>query len=723
MLLGAPRRSPAVPCADGTLALYTQVTYSFETHSKSIEINVLEIETGKITRISSDTKASEPKWLGDGHEVVWLKSGENGNTSFIIGNADEPGKTYTAGTVAAPISNLKLHVLEAGKVAVAVSGLADPRDGTLYNPKDTPKSHSSGKIYDSLFVRHWDVYVEQQKSVIWTGILQRSVPHVTERKGRYNLIGLANVLEGTNLESPIPTFGGTDHFDISRSGIVFVAKDPDLDPATHTKCNCYFAPIKSFLESFSSELVQLSVPGFEGAATSPVFSPDGESIAFLQMKEDGYESDKNRIVLYAKVAKRGGGSELFQTEDGKGSWDRSSSSILWANDGQSLYVQAEDIGRGCLFHIPLNANLQAARIQEPRKLTSSGTIQDVAPLSATSAELFISRSSLVDSSHYAILDPEATSEAISSVSSITNEGASYGLSTKQVSELWWKGSEGHSVHAWMVKPSNFSSNKKYPLALLIHGGPQGAWVDGWSTRWNPAVFAEQGYVVIAPNPTGSTSYGQQFTDDIQNSWGDRPYEDLVKGIEYIESELSFVDMDRAIAAGASYGGYMVNWMQGHDLSSKFKAFVCHDGVFNMASQLASDEQYFPIHDLKGTPWGVPENYHQWDPSRFCGNWKTPQLVIHNELDYRLTMAEGLAAFNVLQMRGIESRFLTFPDENHWVMKHENSLVWHRVVLGWINRFVGLPPPHVGKDGGDDLPEKLGWKAPRLTRRMEGLRIQ
>jgi len=215
-------------------------------------------------------------------------------------------------------------------------------------------------------------------------------------------------------------------------------------------------------------------------------------------------------------------------------------------------------------------------------------------------------------------------------------------------------------------------------------------VDSWSTRWNPAVFSEQGYVVIAPNPTGSTSYGQDFTDGIQNQWGGRPYEDLIKGFEYIKENLSYVDTDRAVALGASYGGYMINWIQGHDLGRKFKALVCHDGVFGMTNQMSSDEQYFPSHDLSGPIWAALENWERWDPSRHTGNWSTPQLVIHNELDYRLPISEGLAAFNVLQMKGVESRFLSFPDENHWVLKPENSLVWHTVVLNWINKFVGLP---------------------------------
>lgn len=732
-LLSAPRRSAATTSPDGSLALYTQSTYSFESHSKTSEIHVLEVDTGKITVVSTDPKASEPKWVGEGHEIVWLKSGDAGNTTFVLCNADDPGKTYTAGAVTGGVSNLKLCVLSEGKVAVAVSGLANS-DGTLYNPKDAPKSQTTARIYDSLYVRHWDAYVGSQKSSIWTALLQRSPAVVTDRKGRYNLIGLSNALEATNLESPVPPFGGTDHFDISPKGIVFVSKDPELDPATHTKCNTYYVPVTSFLESNSSSPRLLSVPGFEGAVSSPVFSPDGESIAFLQMRKDGYESDKNHIIVFPKIAAEVKGHQLFSTDDGNGTWDRSPSSLLWSTDGKIIYAQAEDIGRGCLFQIPLNLGLTAASQQEPLKLTDSGYILDVVPVSSTSSKLFLSNTCLTDNSFYTILDPEAKSNSITKVSSLTHDGTFLGLSRKQVSELWWKGADDHPVHAWMMKPSNFSPDKKYPLAFLIHGGPQGAWCDQWSTRWNPAVFAEQGYVVICPNPTGSTSYGQDFTDGIRNNWGGSPYIDLEKGIEYIESELSsFIDTDRMVALGASYGGYMVNWIQGHDLGRKFKALVAHDGVFSMVGQLASEEQYFPLHDLKGALWDVPENYYKYDPSRFTHNWSTPQLVIHNELDYRLTIAEGLSAFNVLQMRGVESRFLTFPDENHWVLKHENSLVWHRVVLGWVNGFVGLPPPFAtsasvggketatgagtseggvgGKVGGHDdaLPERLGWK--------------
>lgn len=308
----------------------------------------------------------------------------------------------------------------------------------------------------------------------------------------------------------------------------------------------------------------------------------------------------------------------------------------------------------------------------------------------SSGNLFISSSSLVDSSYYSIVQP--VTGQTNMFSSSSRNGSSFGLDRKQVTDVYFPGANNsYSVHAWVVHPSNFSPKRTYPLCFLIHGGPQGAWTDSWSTRWNPAVFAEQGYVVVASNPTGSTGYGQDFTDAIQGQWGGRPYLDLLNGFQYIRENLPYVDINRAVALGASYGGYMVNWIQGHDFGRQFKALVTHDGVFSMVGQMASEELWFPYHDLLGPYWENKQEWHRYDPSDFTENWATPHLVIHNELDYRLTMAEGLAAFNVLQTKGIDSEFLTFPDENHWVLKPENSLHWHTVVINWINKYVGLPP--------------------------------
>lgn len=706
VLLSAPRRSAAVPNSDGTLALYTVSTYSFESHKKTKEIRVLGIDDGQSTLITNDENATDPHWLGDGNQIIWLKEGEKGHTQLIQGAADSAGESHIVGDVPGSISGIKLKVVEDGKIAIAVVATARP-DGQFYNAETEAKKYSSGRVYDSTFVRHWDQYVTPNKNAIWYGLLQISTPGKFTGEAKYVLSNLTNALKGTGLESPIPTFGGTDDLDVSKAGISFVAKDPTRGPSTSTKSDFYYLPISDFSGSSSSKPQKVEVKGLEGASSSPALSPDGKSAVFLQMKEDGYESDKNRLIFVPDVNQLSTAFEVLESEDGKGHWDRSPTAASWSVDGSKLYLQAEEKGREVLFL--LNVPNQTTKADElPKALAHAGSVTDVRPLAADSPLLFLSGSSLIDNSIYTILDPSDPSKT-QQVSSNSRNGTAFGLSQEQISDIWFKGSGDYEVHAWVVKPSNFTEGKKYPLAYLIHGGPQGAWLDLWSTRWNPAVFAEQGYVVITPNPTGSTGYGQEFCDTIQKQWGGLPYEDLVQGFAYIKSHLTYIDTTRAVALGASYGGYMINWLQGHPLGRSFRALVCHDGVFSMTNQISSDEQWFPNHDLGGTYWTTRDDWEKWNPARFTAEWSTPQLIIHNELDYRLPISEGLAAFNVLQQRGVESRFLTFPDENHWVLKEENSLVWHVEVLNWVNRFVGLP---VYKEEGGEVGEGEGKEGER-----------
>lgn len=645
----------------------------------------MELESGQSTLITNDGNSSEPNWLGIGNGIVWLKGGKKGHTQLIHGNADSAGESFVIADIPGSISGIKLKALEDGEVAITVVGTTKP-DGRLYNEEDEPRKYSSGLVYDSVLVRHWDKYITPNRNAIWYGLLHKSTTHDSASTGKYALSDLTNALKGTRLESPIPPFGDTGDFDISNTGIAFVAKDPERSPSTSTKSDFYFLPISNFAGPPLSALQKVVVDGLEGASSSPVFSPNGKEAAFLQMKEDGYESDKNRIIFVPDVYQPSTAFEALKSEDGKGLWDRSPSAISWAVDGNSLYLQAEEDGKVKLFGFGRTTKVEDL----PKALTDTGSVADVRPLAADSSLLFLSSSNLVDNSVYTILDPSDPSKP-RQVSSNSHNGTSFGLSRDQISDIWFKGSGDYKVHAWVVKPSNFTEGKKYPLAYLIHGGPQGAWLDGWSTRWNPAIFAEQGYVVITPNPTGSTGYGKAFTDAIQRSWGGLPFEDIVQGFNYIKDNLAYVDTTRAVALGASYGGFMINWIQGQPLGREFKALVCHDGIFSMANQLSSDEQWFPNHDLGGPFWTAIDDWEKWNPARFAGEWATPQLVIHSELDYRLPISEGLAAFNVLQEQGVESRFLTFPDENHWVLNAENSLLWHTVVINWINRFAGLPP--------------------------------
>ncbi|KAH6898827.1 Alpha/Beta hydrolase protein [Thelonectria olida] len=651
-------------------------SYSFDSHSKSSQIRVLDIEDDRSYLISEDAAATDPIWISK-TEVAFIQTGDNGSSMLLSQDVhDKSSSPHLIHYFAGSISNPKVKALQNGDVAFICSALTTP-DGEMYWPAAEKKSHSSAKIYNGLFVRHWDTWNTPNENSLWYGL-------IVKRDGKWTLEspGLTNLLAGTHLNCPVPPFGGAGDFDISTSGIAFVSKDPYLNPARHTKTDLYYVPIRSWTEKPTTPQI-VKTGHLKGYSVSPAFSNDGKQIVFARMKNIQYESDKTRLLLIPDVTDLSNVQEFYDSGDGEGGWDLRPDWAIWSKDDKELYVAAEEHGRAVLWKLPSSPR-KAVDLPEP--IHEEGSVSE-ARLLGKSGSLFISSKSRIESSSYSILDPDT--KMIKEVSTSSKHGKSFGLSKSQCSEIWYPGSEGYNNHALVMTPSHFNPSKKYPLAFLIHGGPQAAWTDDWSTRWNPAIFAEQGYVVVCPNPIGSTGYGQKHVDAITENWGGGPYEDLVKCFEYLEKQVEYVDTDRAVALGASYGGYMINWIQGHDLGRKFKALVCHDGVFSTQNQWSTEELFFPEHDFGGTLWEHRSGYEKWDPSKHTGEWATPQLVIHNELDYRLPISEGLAMFNVLQARNVPSKFVMFPDENHWVLKPENSLVWHREVLDWINKYSGL----------------------------------
>ncbi|KAJ2904718.1 dipeptidyl peptidase variant [Zalerion maritima] len=755
VLLSAPRRTPGLPNSTGEQALYTVSSYSFATHSKTTQIRLLDIQSGKSSVLFENAEYSEPTWVSE-TEFIFFSRPPGGSTVLAEADlADLPHlEPREIALLPGSFSSMKVKTLSKNVVAMACVAVAKP-DGTPYDPYAEPKKYTSARVYDSLFVRHWDSYITENTNSVWYGRLekrnkgkgrgvgriggdtsenqrtqqnqeprryasegasseqqqqqqQQQRRHPTTHQSCWKLEGegLTNLLAGQGLECPVPPFGGASDFDISHTGIAFVARDPELSPAIYAKTNCYFVPLTTFTETSPPAPKPVSTPGLEGYSSAPAFSPCGKSLVFGRMRSKQYESDKPRVMLVSDVDKITEGApadEFWSTQDGDGGWDLRPDWFLWSRDEKELFAAAERNGRTVLWQFPSNVSEAATGLPTP--VVADGSVNDAKLLGADGKRLLVTSTSMVDSSIYSIITPVMDPE-VEVVSSNSKGGRSFGLSRSQFDEFWFRSGGpscsssspgngnssddgGYDVHALVMKPSNFDPCKKYPLAMLIHGGPQGAWLDGWSTRWNPAIFAEQGYVAVMPNPTGSTGYGMALEDGIRENWGGRPYQDLVNCFEHIERELEYVDTERAVALGASYGGYMINWIQGHPLGRKFKALVCHDGVFSTLNQYSSEELYFPIHDFGGTLWDNREVYERWDPARFSGNWATPQLIIHNELDYRLPISEGLAAFNVLQSRGVPSKFVTFPDENHWVLKPENSMVWHTEVLNWINNYSGI----------------------------------
>lgn len=559
VLLSAPRRSAGVPNPSGTHVLYTSSTYSFKKHEKSIELRCLDVKTGESHVLAKDDEISDLNWLDD-DKLCCLQAEKDGTTSLyvasltkVLDKSEKGTSHYVAGSIDAAASNLRVTRLSDGQsFGVVVSARATPHGALYSTEKSARKTRSSGRLYDGLYVRHWDHYETKEKNTLWYGKLSLV-------NGKYKLSGLTNALQGTDLESPIQPFGGADNFDIKHDALIFVSKDPKLNPALNTKCNVYLLRLNFWDRAVLQKPQQIIVPGFEGASTSPVFESNGKKAAFLSMKQNGYEADKNHIWVIPDVDANDIVTERIVSSSDASAWDRSPQSVCFTADGGALLATAEDKGFGKVFFIPTGGSAE----QRPGVLTNHSYVSDVKPL--TDGRIFLTASSLVDNSSYAILKYEearleAGEDLVVWSHSNSGGGNKFGLDVSQVSSIYTPASNpevNKEVHSIVVKPSNFDSSKKYPVAYLIHGGPQGSWADNWSTRWNPMVFAEQGYIVVAPNPTGSTGYGQKFTDSINKNWGGDPYQDIVNCFDWVGEHVEGADNENAVALGASYGGYMV----------------------------------------------------------------------------------------------------------------------------------------------------------------------
>ncbi|KAJ5103144.1 hypothetical protein N7532_003673 [Penicillium argentinense] len=660
-LISAPRRGNAIPNPSGKVALFSTSQYSFDTHSSSSWWSLIDIRSGETAQLTNDSNVSELTWLGSSDSGLLYINSTNadipGGVELWIADANNfANSRYKAASLAAPFSGLKPAVTKSGDIKFLVYAQSYG-NGTAYNEELVSTPLSSARIYDSIYARHWDSWLPTTFNAVFSGTLKKKAAK------RYALAGpLKNLVSNIkNLESPYPPFGGSSDYDISPNGkwAAFKSKAPELPRANNTASYIYLVP-----HDGSKEAEAINGPGspgtpegVKGDSSSPVFSPDSKHIAYLQMTDISYEADRRTVYVY-KI-----GSDKTISTLAK-DWDRSPDTIKWTADGETLVLATEDLGRERLFTLPVDAEDD----YKPSNFTDSG-----------SATAFYSL-------------PECPKKGVTGTLLSANEvdPGLKGLSSKDFDEFYYEGN-WTDIHAWIIYPTGFDKSKSYPLLYYIHGGPQGSWADSWSTRWNYKVWADQGYVVVAPNPTGSTGFGDKLTDAIQNNWGSYPYDDLVKGWEYVRDTFDFIDTDNGVAAGASYGGFMVNWIQGNPLGRKFKALVSHDGTFVADSKISTDELWFIEHDFNGTFWANRDNYRRWDPSapEHILQFDTPMLLIHSSKDYRLPVSDGLALFNVLQERGVPSRFLNFPDENHWVVNQENSLVWHQQVLGWINRYSGV----------------------------------
>ncbi len=504
------------------------------------------------------------------------------------------------------------------------------------------------KVFTHLLYRHWDAWVDGKRKHILIQPVAGGPPR--------------DITPGDNDAVPTSsTFSSGIDFAFSPDGkeIAYTAPPvPIREQAWSTNHDIYIVPVAGGTPK------QLTTnPAADGF---PRYSPDGKYIAYRAQSVPGFEADRWQLMLYDRA--KGSVRSLTET------FDRGVRSPLWSPDSKRLYFQAEDSAREPIFVVTLKGN-------DVRKLLDSHTNTDVS-LSADGKRMCFMQSSLTRPAEVFTLDVDRKKPG--QVTHMNDELFST-ITIPEPESIWYEGDGGVRIQAWIFKPPGFEPGKKYPLVYYVHGGPQGAWMDSWGYRWNAVLWAAQGYVLMAPNPRGSTGFGQKFVNEISHDWGGKVFVDLMKGIDYAES-LPYVEKDNKAAAGASFGGYMMNWFEAK-AGGRFKTLVTHDGVYNFESMYGTTEETWFDEWEHGKPWENPEEFNKYSPSRYAADFRTPDLIIHSEKDFRVPLGEAMQLFTALQRRGIPSKFLYFPDETHFVSKPLNAELWHKTVFEWLGQYL------------------------------------
>jgi dipeptidyl aminopeptidase/acylaminoacyl peptidase len=646
-LVAMDRVSEPAASPDGATIVFTVSALDADANRRRSDLWWVRTDGSGLRRLT-DNPANDTSavWHRDGKSVFFLSTRSGSSQVWRLD---------TASGEQAPITSLPVDVgafalsPDGSKLAVALEVFVDcdTLECTKQRLDAKEKNKATGQLYDRLFVRHWDTWSDGRRSHLFVVPVAGGTP--------------VDVMRGMDADAPSKPFGGTEEFTFTPdgAGVVFTARDAGREEAWSTNFDLYVAPADGRTRPRNL------TAGNTAWDTSPSFSPDGRTLAYKAMARAGYEADRFRIVL------RGwpDGATKVLTE----AWDRSPEELVWAADGKTLYTTAQNVGQKSLFAIDAATGVA-------RTLVGDGHIASPIVLGTRLGFLLDHLRSPAELHSVA---PDGKD-----VTPITRINADRVARVKlgEFEQFSFKGWNEETVHGFVVKPIDFDPAKKYPIAFLIHGGPQGSFSNNFHYRWNPQTYAAAGYAAVMIDFHGSTGYGQAFTDAIRHDWGGKPLVDLQKGLEAAIARYPFLDGTRACALGASYGGFMINWIAGN-WSDRFKCLVNHDGNLDERfAYYATEELWFPEWEHGGTPWENPEGYAKHNPIDHVGKWKAPMLVVHGGRDYRVVYTEGVATFTALQRRGIPSKFLYFPDENHWVLKPANSILWHDTVLAWLDQW-------------------------------------
>jgi dipeptidyl aminopeptidase/acylaminoacyl peptidase len=642
--LSDPQISP-----DGQRVSYTVATPDYEANRLVKNIWIVALAGGEprqLTRGGSDERA---RWSPDGKSIAYLSSSDGTAKVFTIGvDAGTPDKITSLSGGA----DNELWSPDGKWIEFTSSVYPDCGDDACNSARDAAKDKSKVKAYvaEKLLYRHWNAWSDGKRShlfVVWAG---GGEPR--------------DLTPGADFDVPPFSLDGAEAIAFSQDSreLCFTA-NTDKDEATSTNGDLFTVPV-------SGASAPKRITTNPGDDWGPAYSPDGKWIAYRAQLQPGYESDRWRLMLYDRSS--GAVTNLSESFDGN------VNAPLWSADSKTIYFQTEEKAELPIYCVAASAG------STPKVLLANSANLDFA-VSHDGRMLAFTRSTTAMPSEVFVANSDG-----SGVRQLTHANAALlaQLDLPGVEPLWFEGAEKTRVEGLLLRPPHFDPAKKYPLLLLVHGGPQGEWDDDWFYRWNPEVMAAPGYVVLMINPRGSFGYGHTFTEQISRDWGGKVYEDLMKGVDAAAVKYPFIDGTRMCAAGGSYGGYMVDWLATH--TGRFKCLISHAGDWDEFSAYATEELWFEDWEMGGTPWSNPEMYRKWSPMTYAdalGKFKTPTLVIAGELDYRVPYTQSLEFFSALQRQGVPSKLMVFPDEGHWILKPQNSELWYSTFLGWLATYL------------------------------------
>ncbi|MEA3420599.1 MAG: S9 family peptidase [Acidobacteriota bacterium] len=646
-MLAMERISDPQVSPDGAWIVFTLRTTDLEANKGRTDLWLVSTDGKNLRRLTTHKeKDFNPRWSACGKSVWFLSTRSGSCQVWRIRMKGGEAEQFTK----EPLDVGNIIVSPDGKyIAFTMETFLDCNTPECTKKKldKIAKKKSTGRIYENIYIRHWDTWCDGRRSHLFT------IPTAGGKT--------IDVMPGMDADTPSKPFGGPEEitFTPDEKGLVFSARNAGREEAWSTDFDLYYVPADG------SETPRCLTEKNRAWDTCPVFSPDGKTLAYLAMNRPRYEADRFRVILYSWPE----GKKLILTEN----WALSPSSILWSADSKTIYATAPNTGQNSLFAIDtkigkISTIIKEGHVSSPA-IAGERIIYGLNNL-CSPVELY---SAMLDGSD---------AHPITKINSVKVSAARMG----EYEQFKFKGWNKEDVYCHVVKPVDFDPLKKYPVAFLIHGGPQGSFGNNFHYRWNPQAYTGAGYAAVMVDFHGSVGYGQNFTDSIRGDWGGKPLEDLKKGLAAVLARYPWMDGERVAALGASFGGYMINWIAGN-WPDRFRCLINHDG--NLDERMAyydTEELWFPEWDHIGTPWTNPKGYEKHNPVNFVKNWKTPMLVIHGAKDFRVVETQGMGTFNALQRLGIPSKLLYFPDENHWVLKPHNSILWHETVISWMDKW-------------------------------------